>query len=717
MKLNGPITPGGDIYEFLISADSSRVIYRADQDTNDLFELYSIPIGGGILVKLNDLITPGGDVEAFQISPNSLRVIYNADQDTNNMFELYSVPIGGGTPLKLNGPITPGGDVYGNFELSSDNAFTVFRADQDTKDVFELYISYLPLTVDTTIPAPNSVSTELDTHPTVVYNLPFTNSSVTDQSLTVHRPQDGSQTGPVTIINDKTFSLTLTNTLRPGELVQVTVRDTVQNDYGISAPPYVWQFYTKVLTGSGTFATHQEIGATRVADVALGDLDGDGDPDAFAINDQLTGGSSSKNQIYRNDNGQFYTAQNIDGESGTAVALGDLDGDGDLDAFVVNGEEQADEIWLNKNSNSGEFELGQRLDDYSYSGSDIALADFDGDGDLDAVVANMDGASNQIYTNNGGFFSQKQPLNALSSHSVAVGDLDLDGDIDVLFGNDNGVVDLWLNDGKANFVPGINIDMGYNAQAIALADFDGDYDLDIFFANGDTLDQPNQVWINEEGTFSQNEFDLGPANNHISEDLSIGDVDADGDLDLVEATAFGNVVWQNDGLGNFSGLEINTSSSAVALADIDGDSALDIYGGSFQDIADTILLNQSFTSIPKRDHNLYLPILFKGPAPTITPIWITSINTGGICRVAITDRDGKLVGQCGGAVDDPEILPDNHTTLCAQISLPPHDTAYQVEVYPALCPPKKGDFYEAVGIPRFRGVKCIRRENKPRCPK
>ena len=43
----------GDAYDFQVSPDGSTVVYRADQDTDDVFELYSVPIGGGASTKLN----------------------------------------------------------------------------------------------------------------------------------------------------------------------------------------------------------------------------------------------------------------------------------------------------------------------------------------------------------------------------------------------------------------------------------------------------------------------------------------------------------------------------------------------------------------------------------------------------------------------------------------------------------------------------------------
>ena len=130
----------GDVSNYQLSPDGATVVYRADQDTNDVLELYSVPIGGGTTTKLSGPLPPGGYVESdFLISPDGAAVVYRADQNTGGLVELYSVPIGSGATTKLSGPLPPGGDVYSDFLISPDGATVVYRADQDTNDVTELY--------------------------------------------------------------------------------------------------------------------------------------------------------------------------------------------------------------------------------------------------------------------------------------------------------------------------------------------------------------------------------------------------------------------------------------------------------------------------------------------------------------------------------------------------------------------------------------------------
>ena len=142
MKLNPPLVNGGNVTSSRISPDGTRVVYRADQDTDEVFELYSVPLAGGPSTKLSGPMVNGGNTESiFQNAPDSSRVIYFADQDTDEILELYSVPIDGSAPpVKLNGPLVSGGNVDTfALEISQDSSRVVYLADQDVAGQNEVY--------------------------------------------------------------------------------------------------------------------------------------------------------------------------------------------------------------------------------------------------------------------------------------------------------------------------------------------------------------------------------------------------------------------------------------------------------------------------------------------------------------------------------------------------------------------------------------------------
>ncbi|MAE66758.1 MAG: hypothetical protein CMJ18_21020, partial [Phycisphaeraceae bacterium] len=280
------------------------------------------------------------------------------------------------------------------------------------------------------------------------------------------------------------------------------------------------------------------------------------------------------------------TGQELADHRSTGVSLGDLDGDGDLDAFVVNTNGAPNRVW--RNDGSGNFvDSGQEVG--ALQSTDVQLADLDGDGHLDAFVTNRS-EPNRVWLNNGfgGFPASTDLSGSHASTAVQLGDLDGDGDVDAFVTNFGEPNRIWRNDGDGNFA-----DAGQtlvsNSNDVALGDADGDGDLDAFVANGF---QGNRVWLNDAGIFSDSGQSLG---NHASEKVSLGDVDGDGDLDAVVANyEHGNRLWLGDGAGGFadSGQVLGNASGtgsgaaqAVDLADLNGDGHLDI--GFFVDTGET----------------------------------------------------------------------------------------------------------------------------------
>ena len=142
MRVSGDLVRDGDVLRlFTISPDSRWVVYAADQSTDEVLELYRVPTLGGVPVKLSGTMTPGGSVcpSCTRISPDSRRVVYAADQDTDDMLELYSVSIEGGAQVKINQALAPRGTVGLYHEISSDSRRVVYLADPEGDGVLDLY--------------------------------------------------------------------------------------------------------------------------------------------------------------------------------------------------------------------------------------------------------------------------------------------------------------------------------------------------------------------------------------------------------------------------------------------------------------------------------------------------------------------------------------------------------------------------------------------------
>jgi hypothetical protein len=132
---------GGDIRGFTPNPDSQHVVYWADADVTDQYELYSVPVTGGAVTKLNGVMATGGDVSAFMTLAGN-RLLYRADQDVDEKTELFSVPYAGGPATRLNGDMIADGDV-GGWAVSADYSYIIYSADQEVDGRTELY--HVPL--------------------------------------------------------------------------------------------------------------------------------------------------------------------------------------------------------------------------------------------------------------------------------------------------------------------------------------------------------------------------------------------------------------------------------------------------------------------------------------------------------------------------------------------------------------------------------------------
>lgn len=143
VRLHPSLPTGGDVTlgSPRFTPDGSRIVYHADQNADELFEVFSVPAGGGPAVQLNGPLTLLGAVNAagIQVSPDSSRVLYTADQLVYTQVELFSAPIAGGPSVKLSGEMIAGGDVVDDAAFSPDGARVLFRADRRVDGVVELF--------------------------------------------------------------------------------------------------------------------------------------------------------------------------------------------------------------------------------------------------------------------------------------------------------------------------------------------------------------------------------------------------------------------------------------------------------------------------------------------------------------------------------------------------------------------------------------------------
>lgn len=139
IELSGTMISGGRLEDFLLSPDGQTVVYRADQDTDGIFELFAVPVTGGDEVKISGPMIPDGDVEAdYAFSAAGDTIVYRADHAIDGIFELFAASIDGGEVLKLNDALPAGGSIH-EFLLTPDGSRVVYLGDQETAGVDELF--------------------------------------------------------------------------------------------------------------------------------------------------------------------------------------------------------------------------------------------------------------------------------------------------------------------------------------------------------------------------------------------------------------------------------------------------------------------------------------------------------------------------------------------------------------------------------------------------
>jgi tetratricopeptide (TPR) repeat protein len=209
--------------------------------------------------------------------------------------------------------------------------------------------------------------------------------------------------------------------------------------------------FTDISQRTGVSGTE---GSTRA--VAFADFDEDGDIDLFIVNDD------AGNRLYTNlRQGRFADVAEESGivtdDRSGAAAVGDYDNDGFSDLFIAGSEGQAHRLFRNRGD--GTFVPDNRSADLSVlgglNGRDATFFDFDNDGHLDLFVVgsplNESGRGSHLFHNDGaGRFeemSQLLPETMTSGSQVATADYNEDGDIDLFVAGLEGGVRLLRNDG------------------------------------------------------------------------------------------------------------------------------------------------------------------------------------------------------------------------------------------------------------------------------
>ncbi len=265
-----------------------------------------------------------------------------------------------------------------------------------------------PWQVTAVSPTANDVNVVRNSNVTAAFDDNPSPATVTPSTFTLRGLYTGRYDGVYSFPAPNSVQIDPTLSFKAGEVITATASSGIKNSAGDPLHPFTWQFWAAATGGSGRLLPHDtvpEFGGEESRGIALGDIDGDGDLDAVVANgggfieegdarlgDSLITCAPDSESVWLNGGTGDFSAHTAPGANcfgvgtdSTDVALGDLDGDGDLDVVIANTSGQQEQVRLN--NGTGQFPTAMP----SFGGDDstaVSLGDLDGDGDLDAIIDN-----------------------------------------------------------------------------------------------------------------------------------------------------------------------------------------------------------------------------------------------------------------------------------------------------------------------------------------
>jgi len=331
------------------------------------------------------------------------------------------------------------------------------------------------------------------------------------------------------------------------------------------------------------------------------------------------------------------------------IISGDFNGDGNADFAIAEATGLTGFVKILLGDGAGNFSISDSIAVGRTPGS-ICSADFNGDGNVDLVTANMDSHNISLLLGDGtGHFSTYADFSVGSGpNDITSGDFNGDGKVDLAVTNGGGLDSVWvlLGDGTGNFGTAAKYLCGSAPISVCSKDFNGDGFDDIAVANANSNNVSVLISKGTSGAFfnAVNYIAGNSSPMTCPESIVSADFNLDGKPDLAIANSYQSIVFILCGTGNGT---FNTSTYfstdygplRVVSADFNGDGKPDLVSANRDGFDITALINCASLGIAsfnkEQDYSIY-------PNPT-TGNFIIETNITGKQTAKIFDLNGKLV--------------------------------------------------------------------------